>query len=91
MGKELYTGETVCYEVCKLDHHCLSGHNNYEPVCDEEMNRMRAVLRAAFPGQAISLQAENGKGLYFTRGDDYECVVQNEAGVWVKRDNPVYF
>lgn len=91
MNKEAYVGKTACYEVCKLGHNCLSGRNNYEPVCEEEMDRERAALRKAFPGEAISLQAENGKGLYFTRGENYECVVQNEAGVWVKRDNPVYF
>lgn len=89
--KEAFIGKTICFDECKIGHQCFGGFLNYDPTCEGEFERMRTALRAKFPGEQISLQAVNGKGLYFTRGDNYQCVVQNEAGEWVKRDKPIYF
>ena len=86
-----FVGKTACFDNCPIGHNCFGGFLNYESTCDEEFRRMRIVLGVNFPEEQISLQAVNGKGLFFTRGNNYQCVVQNEAGVWVQRDKPIQY
>lgn len=88
---ESYVGKTSCYDICPISHQCFGGYLNYNEVCQAEFDRMRDALAVEFPRQQISLQAQSGKGIYFTRGDEFICVVQNELGVWVKRDKAIYF
>ena len=84
---EVFEGETACFKKCPINHRCFGGYLEYDELCGKEFARMKKMLEAAFPAEDIQLQAVNGKGLWFTR-DKFQCVVQNEGGVWVKRDKP---
>jgi hypothetical protein len=86
-----YVGKTACYDQCEIGHQCFGGYLNDYPICNQEWARIYDLLVAAFPGEKISLQARSGKGIYFTHGDQYLCVIQNELGVWIMRDKPIQY
>ena len=78
---ESFEGKTACYDICPINHQCFGGYLNYNSLCDTELVRIRNLLREKFLGEDIILRAVNGNGLWFTRGN-FQCVIQNESGVW---------
>jgi hypothetical protein len=57
--------KTPCYDDCPIEHDCFGGYLVEEPLCGEEITRIKKSLASQYPDHNILFAPQNGAGLRF--------------------------